>query len=113
MGLHAALVVGEPRRVDLAMPGLIGQLQRFKVRLLRNGELMDEGTGKNALRSPALCLGELAESIARQPGAEPLAQGELISTGTLTTSQPMAAGETWTATVEGIDLPDLTLHVEG
>jgi 2-oxo-3-hexenedioate decarboxylase len=111
-GLHAALVVGQPREVDPAMiPALIEELPRFKVRLLKNGELVEEGSGKNSLRSPALCLGELAAGLLRQPGAEPLAAGELISSGTLTTLQSIAPGETWRATVEGIDLAPLTLRV--
>ena len=110
-GFHAALVVGQPRSVDAAMiPALVEELPRFKVRLLKNGELADEGSGKNSLRSPALCLGELAAALGRQPGAEPLAAGELISTGTLTTAQPIAAAETWSATVEGLDLSALTLR---
>jgi 2-oxo-3-hexenedioate decarboxylase len=107
-GFHAALVAGEPRRVE---PTMIDELPRFKVKLLRNGELVDEGSGQNVLRSPALCLGELAAAIARQPGAEPLAPGEIVSTGTITASQPIAAGETWTATVEGLDVPALTLRL--
>jgi 2-oxo-3-hexenedioate decarboxylase len=110
-GFHAALVVGEPRDVDPASPGIIDQLPKVKVKLLKNGELVDEGSGKNVLRSPLLCLGELAASIARQPGTEPLTSGEIISTGTITTSQPIATGETWTATVDRLDLPDLTLHL--
>jgi 2-oxo-3-hexenedioate decarboxylase len=107
-GFHAALVVGEPR---VAEPSVSEQLPKFKVKLMKNRELVDEGSGKNVLRSPLLCLGELAASIARQPGAEPLASGEIVSTGTITTSQPIAAGETWTATVDGLDVPDLTLRL--
>jgi 2-oxo-3-hexenedioate decarboxylase len=110
-GLHAALVVGEPRVVDAgAIPALVEQLARFKVKLMKDGKLADEGGGRNSLRSPALCLGELASAIARQPAAEPLVAGELVSSGTLTESQPIAADETWTATVEGIDLRSLTLR---
>ena len=110
-GLHAALVIGEPREVGPALiPTLVEQLPRFKVRLLKNGQLVDEGSGRNVLRSPALCLGELASAISRRPDAEPLSAGELVSSGTLTESQPVAPGETWTAVVDGLDLPDLTLH---
>jgi len=110
-GLHAALVVGEPQRVEPhTIPVLVERLPRFTVRLLRDGQLVEEGSGRNSLRSPALCLGELAASIARQPGAEPLAAGELVSSGTLTDSRPIAPGETWTAVVDGLDLPNLTLH---
>jgi 2-oxo-3-hexenedioate decarboxylase len=112
-GLHAALIVGPPLSVGPAdIPTLVNQLPQFKVSLLKNNELAAEGSGRNSLRSPALCLGELAAAIARDPVAEPLAAGELVSSGTLTESEPIAAGETWKATVEGIDLPDLTLRCE-
>lgn len=108
-GLHAALIVGEPQPVEAAtMPALVDQLARFTLRLLRNGELVVEGAGKNSLRSPALCLGELAAAISRRMPAEPLAAGELVSSGTLTESRAIAAGEEWTASVDGIGLPALT-----
>ena len=70
-GLHAALVVGTPRFIGPGdIPSLADQLAQFKVRLLKNDELVAEGSGKNSLRSPALCLGELAAAIARDPEAE-------------------------------------------
>ena len=57
-GLHAALVVGELRVVEpAAIATLVEELPRFKLRLLKNGELVEEGSGKNSLRSPALCRG--------------------------------------------------------
>jgi 2-oxo-3-hexenedioate decarboxylase len=111
-GLHAALVVGEPRVVEpAAIPTLVDELPRFKLKLSKNGELVEEGSGKNSLRSPALCLAELAAGIAKQPGAEPLGAGELVSSGTLTASHPIAAGEIWRAQVEGMDVPALTLRL--
>jgi len=94
-GLHAALVVGEAARVDArTIAQLVDALPAFKVRLIRNGDVVEEGSGKNSLRSPALCLAELAAAISRQRDADPLAAGELISYGTLTNSLPLAAGET-------------------
>ena len=111
-GLHAALIVGEPRRVDAdSIPALVQQLARFTLQLRRNGEVVEEGAGRNSLRSPALCLGELASAIVRRTPAEPLTAGELVSSGTLTESRPIAAGESWTAVVEGIDLPGLSLII--
>ena len=111
-GLHAALIVGEPQPVDAAsIPTLVDQLARFTLQLQRNGEVVEEGSGRNSLRSPALCLGELASAIARRMPDEPLAAGEVVSSGTLTESRPIAAGESWTATVEGIALPPLTVHL--
>jgi 2-oxo-3-hexenedioate decarboxylase len=110
-GLHAALVVGEPVYVE---PGNIAKLAtemaQFTVRLLRNNALVEEGAAKNALKSPALCVGELDEALKRR-GGETLQPGDLISTGTLTTSLPIAAGDTWIASLSGIPPSSLTLRV--
>lgn len=104
-GLHAALVVGEPKPVTPEMiPTLAEQLPKFKVRLSRNGELVEEGSGKNSLRSPALCLGELARITT-------IAPGDLVSSGTLTTPTRIGSGETWTAELEGLDVENLRLEV--
>ena len=109
-GLHAALVVGEPRPVMAAsISELVEPLSKFKVRLSKNGQLVEAGSGRNSLRSPALCLAELASAMAKQQGGEPLATGDLVSSGTLTESTPIQPGATWSASVEGIDLPTLTL----
>jgi 2-keto-4-pentenoate hydratase len=111
-GLHRALIVREPQSIDpTRIPELVDQLPSFKLKLFKNGELIEEGSGKNSLRSPALCLAELSSAILRQAGAEPLSAGELISTGTLTNAQPIEAGETWEVTCEGIALPNLTLRL--
>ena len=109
-GLHAALIVGErlPVTPD-RIPVLADQLSTFAVQLARDGEVVATGSGKNVLRSPALCVAELTSAIARRPGAEPLKSGDLVSTGTLTESQPIAAGQTWTATVSGIELAGLSV----
>ena len=110
-GLHAALVIGEPVYVepeDIAR--LVTELADFTVRLLRNNELVEEGAGKNALKSPALCVGELSEAMKRR-GGETLQAGDLVSTGTLTTSMPMTAGDVWIAALSGIPPSALTLRV--
>jgi len=112
-GLHAALIVGAPMTLDAVnAPAIAEALAAFKVQLLRNGEPAEQGGGRNSLRSPALCLAELATAISRRAGAKPLAAGDLISSGTLTESRLMAPGDTWSATVEGLDLPGLALHVQ-
>jgi 2-oxo-3-hexenedioate decarboxylase len=110
-GLHAALVVGTPLAVTAAnIPHLVDVLPRFTVDLQADGQSVAQGSGKNSLKSPVLCLGELASAIARRADAEPLAAGELVSSGSLTESQPIAAGATWRAELEGIELPALTLR---
>jgi 2-oxo-3-hexenedioate decarboxylase len=112
-GLHAALVVGEPLAVDAAaIPDLVEKLSRFTVRLSRDGDVVAEGSGKNSLRSPALCLAELEAATARQRGATRPGAGDLVSSGTLTESQPIAGGQNWRVEVDGIDLKPLTLTLD-
>ena len=41
--------------------------------------------------------------------AEPLSADELVSTGTLTTPQPVAPGERWEVHAEGIELASLAV----
>lgn len=113
-GLHAALVVGErmPVRAD-AIAALVEELPRFKVRVLKNGEFVEEGSGKNCLRSPALCLAELSTAIARRFPDDPLRVGEIISSGTLTAGHAAGRGDRWTVEVDGLSLslPPLTLQL--
>jgi 2-oxo-3-hexenedioate decarboxylase len=110
-GLHAALVVGTPLVLEPgSVPGLVDALPQFTVKLSKDGRLVAEGSGRNSLRSPALALAELATAVSRQAGAGPLAAGELVSSGTLTESQAITAGETWSAEVAGLSLPPLTLR---
>jgi 2-keto-4-pentenoate hydratase len=109
-GLHAALVVGESVQVrpDL-IASLVSQLPQFKVRVSKLGEFVEEGSGKNSLKSPALCLAELGTAIARRFPHEPLSAGEIVSSGTLTAGHPAGKGDVWTVDVEGLSLPGLSL----
>jgi 2-keto-4-pentenoate hydratase len=111
-GLHAALVIGERIQVtpDL-IPALVDELPRFKVRISKSGELVEEGSGRNSLKSPALCLAELGAAIARRLPAQPLSAGEVVSSGTLTAGHPTGRGDLWTVEVEGLSLPSLTLRI--
>lgn len=111
-GLHAALVIGEKKTVQPdQIPTLIEELARFKVRMKKNGEFVEEGAGKNSLKSPALCLAELGAAIARRFPSEPLSAGDIVSSGTLTAGHLTTSGDEWTADVEGISLPSLTLRI--
>ena len=111
-GLHAALVIGERVPIQTeAIPRLAEELNGFKVRMMKDGELIEEGSGKNALKSPALCLGELGGSIAKRFPAELLSRGEIVSTGTLTAGHLTEKGDRWTAELDGLGLPQLTLEL--
>jgi 2-keto-4-pentenoate hydratase len=111
-GLHAALVVGEKIPVGSHLiPRLVDELSRFKVRMSKDGEFVEEGSGRNSLKSPALCLAELGAAVARRFPSEPLGAGEIVSSGTLTAGHLTGKGDLWTAAVEGISLPPLTLRL--
>jgi 2-oxo-3-hexenedioate decarboxylase len=113
-GLHAGLVVGTPTPVGGdGIPGMVEALATFKVFLAKGDAVVAEGTGKNSLRSPALCLAELAAARTRQAGQAPLKAGDLISSGSLTESQPIAPGDRWSARVEGLDAAPLSLAIDG
>ena len=109
-GLHAGLVVGAPLAVTSGnIATLVDQLAAFTVTLQKNGETAAQGAGRNSLKSPALCLAELASALAKQ-GEAALAPGEFVSSGTLTEAQFIVPGDTCTAIVDGINLPPLTVR---
>jgi 2-keto-4-pentenoate hydratase len=111
-GLHAAVVVGEKMAVRAeAIASLAVELSRFKVRMLRNGEFVEEGSGRNALKNPALCLAELGAAVARRFPGEPLSAGEIISSGTLTAGHATSKGDEWAVKIEGLPLGPLTLRL--
>lgn len=111
-GLHAALVIGEKMPVQRELiPKLLDELSRFKVRMSKGGTFVEEGSGRNSLKSPALCLAELGAAVAKRFPSEPLGAAEIVSSGTLTAGHLTGRGDVWTAEVHGISLPLLTLHL--
>jgi 2-keto-4-pentenoate hydratase len=112
-GLHAALVIGERVQVGRDnVAALIEDLGRFKVRMSKNGEFIEEGSGKNSLKNPALCLAELSVAIAKRFPSAPLGAEEIVSSGTLTAGHFLEKNDVWKADLDGISLPSLTLRLE-
>lgn len=110
-GYHGRLTYGEKVFVD--KPNELAEaLVKTEVKLFKDGELILEGAGTNVVDSPAAALGHLADLIAADEAATPLAAGELITTGTLTGAPDIQAGETYRVSVSGPGLPDFTLHLE-
>ena len=108
-GLHGVLVIGERIPVE-RIPDCARKLREFRISLARNGVVRDQGGGANVLDSPLLAFAHLTEVLARLPQFEPVAAGEIVTTGTLTNAWPVAPGETWTTTFSGIELPGLTIE---
>jgi 2-oxo-3-hexenedioate decarboxylase len=107
-GLHGELFVGEPVPVA-SIPDCAQRLREFRIALKKGDAVAAEGIGANALDSPLLALAHLVEVLARLPQFPPLAAGELVTTGTLTSALRVAPGETWSTTLSGIALPGLSI----
>ena len=109
-GLHGALVVGAPLRLDDANRRAIAErLPVFELCLRRGEDVVDRGVGANVLDSPALALAHLVRALAALPQFPPLAAGEVITTGTVTDAWPVRPGETWRSDYGVLGLASLTL----
>ena len=103
-GLHGRLVVGGS--IPLRDPA---KLPDVEARLFKGEELKDRGVGANVLGSPLISLGYLVDLLQKQPDAEPLRAGEIITTGVLTDAHPVAPGEIWRTQIAGLPLKGLTI----
>ena len=111
---HARLVIGEPQAIREAdVPALARALPGVRAALLKGGVKRIEGVASDVLGSPAYALGFLADLLAEQPFMQPLAAGEVISTGTITDALPVQAGETWSTEISGLPLQGLTITYTG
>ena len=109
-GLHGALLLGPPQPVARLGPGLAAALETLTLTLYRDGQLVDQGRGANALGSPLAALAHLVALLAAQPEAPPLQAGEWVTTGTLTAAFPVAPGQRWHTALQGIALPGLDVE---
>jgi 2-keto-4-pentenoate hydratase len=110
-GLHGRLVVGTPVPVE-RIRDLVARLPAVEIALRRGREVVDRGVGANVLDSPLLSLEHLVELLATQPEAEPLAPGEIVTTGTITDAHAVSPGETWSTELTGLPLPGLSITFE-
>lgn len=108
--LHGALLIGPKQRIEDGAAEWLEQLANFAITLYRDGALIDRGGGGNVLGSPVSALKHLVGLLANDPVNPPLRAGEVVSTGTLTRAFPVAPGETWTTTLDGIPLPGVSLR---
>jgi 2-oxo-3-hexenedioate decarboxylase len=108
-GLHGRLVLGPP--VPIAeIDALAERLPALEVVLSHEGRVVDRGVGANVLGSPLASLGYLVDLLARQPEAPLLAAGEVVTTGVLTDAHPVAPGQVWTTSLQGLPLRGLTVE---
>ena len=110
--LHGTLLVGEPQSVAHLGPDLASRLERFTISLSCNDQLRDTGRGSNVLGGPLSAAARLIAVLAKEPLANAVQGGELVTTGTLTRALPIRAGETWSTGIEGIALPGISVVFE-
>jgi 2-keto-4-pentenoate hydratase len=110
-GLHGALIVG-PRRNVADLGDVADELRTFTITLDNSRDATLHGAGSNVLGSPLLAAQHLLKVLEDQKDFEPVHADEIVTTGTLLSPPSIAAGETWTTEVSGIDLPGLRLELE-
>jgi 2-keto-4-pentenoate hydratase len=108
--LHGVLLLGQRQPIDSLGPGLAAALESFSVELLCNSEVRATGKGSNVLGSPLAAIAHLIAVLSKQPQFQPLQANELVTTGTLTTVQPILPGEIWSTDLQGIALPGLSVE---
>ena len=111
-GLHAKLIVGEPLEVKNLGADFIAAIENFRVTLSCNGNVRERGKGANALGSPLKAVEHLIRILAKQPLAESLKSGEIVTTGTLTPAQPIYPGQTWSTHLKDIALSGISVSFE-
>ena len=94
-GLHGALVVGERFGLEGSHAMALANLE---IELLRGADVMATGVGAHALGGPV----EAITWLLQLPGVTAVPAGSVITTGTLTSAFPIAAGESWRVSTSGL-----------
>ena len=107
-GLHGALLLAPRHPAGFGSASdWLAKLAGFEIDLLRDGAVADRGHAGNVsqtLGGPLSALRHLVGLLARDPVNPPLAQGDIVTTGTLTRALPILPGESWSTTLRGIEL---------
>ena len=90
---------------------LVSRLPIFELTLSRGSAEVDRGVGSNVLGGPLSALAYLGRVLAGQPNFEPLAAGEIVTTGTVTDAWPVKSGDTWQSHYESLGLEGLSLRL--
>ena len=109
-GLHGAYLVGERRPVAGDRAGWAEALSSFTIEISSDAGVVRHGRAANVLGGPLKALRHLVRELSLSSPREPLRPGELVTTGTLTDAMPVAAGQTWTTRLSGIDLPGIEVR---
>lgn len=109
-GLHGRLLLGEP---VAGVADYAGDLPALTLRLERNGEVVETGSGSNVLGGPLSALKHCVGELAKDPAQTPLKAGDIVTTGTLTDAWSIKPGETWRAHYDGTPFASTTVRFTG
>jgi 2-oxo-3-hexenedioate decarboxylase len=110
-GLHGAFLCGKRRTIRPEEASRwLADLAAFSATLQCDSEPAIGGKASDVLGGPVTALGHLVDLLARDPANPPLGAGEIITTGTLTRAMPIAPGEVWRTTLEGVLLDGLAVR---
>jgi len=110
-GLHGAFLCGERRAIRPDETNRwLAELAAFSATLQCDGGPAIGGNASDVLGGPITALRHLVELLAADPSNPPLGAGEIITTGTVTRALPIAPGEVWRTTLEGIPLDGLAVR---
>jgi 2-oxo-3-hexenedioate decarboxylase len=114
-GLHARLIVGPRVAVRefgaTSATDFAARLSGLTLKLSCDDRSVAIGKGANVLDGPMQSLGHLVRTLAEQPELPPPGAGEIITTGTLTDAQTLAAGQRWQTQIGDAPLAGLRLSV--
>lgn len=110
-GLHGALLLGPSAEItEETADQWSAALSGFRLTLLRDGAVADEGHAANVLGGgPLAALRHLVDALAADSASPPLAPGEIVTTGTITRALPIRAGERWSTRLTGLPLDGIDL----
>ncbi len=106
-GLHAALIVGQPRPMTTSD---VERLVNMRVRLLRNGVVAEHGAARDVDGGPLGSLTWLRSELRRLQ--RELQTGDVVSTGSMTRVPAIEPDERWTVEATEDELPALTIDID-
>ena len=110
-GLHARLLVGRRtpvRTLASSAAALQAMLAENEVSLLRQGALVERGSGTNVLGDPLQALMHFVRELRSCPDAPDVSPLDVVTTGTWTDAWPVSPAQTWQADFSSV-LPSLTV----
>jgi 2-keto-4-pentenoate hydratase len=109
-GVHGALLIGDRHPISGHRSRWAKALSNFSVELLQGDGVRVRGHARDVLGGPVQALRFLIQELARYSARDPLAPGEIVTTGTLTEAMPAIPGDTWNTVLSGIEIEGLRLQ---